>query len=322
MALQGKHLEQRLHQKLSSVFQIRYSFSMQQLRANWNSIKRGHTTGSDSTRGLIRISDTHSHFDGVTPIVEVVNKVDDDPFPTDFLYIDKMVFNNDVSPPDPSFIAQCDCDGPSCSGLCHDNDSHVYSPDGRVKISQGTPIYECNVNCECSWNCRNRVVQRGRQIPLQIYKTKAKGWGVKAKQDIPKGTFVEEYVGEVIMNTEGDFRGKFYDKAGTTYLFDMDFGDNVKYVIDSFLLGNASHFFNHSCSPNLTVYAVYSDSADNNFHRLAFFSNRLIKKGEELTIDYEGKANGEDTLIPQRKPGKGTFECHCSSPNCRKYIHD
>ncbi|KAI9278994.1 hypothetical protein BDA99DRAFT_493713 [Phascolomyces articulosus] len=311
----------------------------EKLKDNWNIIKCGRSKeeirrflseldnsvilAKDHTHKLIRTSATHSHFEGISPRVEVVNTVDGDPFPTDFVYIDGMIFGEGVSPPDPLFLAQCDCDNKLCSGLCHENETLVYSQDGLIKALPGTPIYECNENCECSETCQNRVVQRGRQVPLQIYKTKAKGWGVKALEDIPKGVFVEEYLGEVIKDTAGDFRGKFYDKAGTTYLFDMDFGDYVQYVIDSFMLGNASHFFNHSCSPNLTVYAVYSDSGDVNFHRLAFFSNRLIKKGEEITIDYEGKNKGDtDIPIPQGSPGKATFRCHCSSPNCRKYIHN
>jgi hypothetical protein len=38
-------------------------------------------------------------------------------------------------------------------------------------------IYECNARCNCSDNCKNRVVQFGRKVKLQIFKTANRGWG-------------------------------------------------------------------------------------------------------------------------------------------------
>lgn len=258
-------------------------------------------------------------FKGVVPSVTVVNNVDSEPFPSSFKYINSLVYSKDVNPPDPAFLIRCDCTG-VCTATCHE-DSQMYAPDGTLLVQQGSPIYECNSACACAKECQNRIVQRGRTVPLQIFKTKLKGWGVKAMDNIKRGQFVEEYLGEVITEEEGELRGKFYDKVGMTYLFDMDFGagedHSVEYVIDSFLLGNASHFFNHSCEPNLNVYAVYHDSANPDFHRLAFFAKRNIKKGEELTIDYQGGGGS----MTDSTSSKGKFACHCESPKCRKWIH-
>ena len=39
-------------------------------------------------------------------------------------------------------------------------------------------IYECNKRCNCESNCKNRVVQHGRSVPLQIFKTTNRGWGM------------------------------------------------------------------------------------------------------------------------------------------------
>lgn len=42
------------------------------------------------------------------------------------------------------------------------------------------PIYECHDGCKCSKaGCPNRVVERGRQVPLQIFRTPGgeRGWG-------------------------------------------------------------------------------------------------------------------------------------------------
>ena len=75
----------------------------------------------------------------------------------------------------------------------------------------GVPIYECNKKCKCSKDCYNRVVQKGRKVRLAIFRTSnGCGWGVKTLENIKKGSFVVEYVGEVITNEEAEERGKKY----------------------------------------------------------------------------------------------------------------
>ena len=51
---------------------------------------------------------------------------------------------------------------------------------------------------------------------LELFKTKRRGWGVRARHDIPKGTFVCEYVGELITDSKAD------DREDDSYLFDLD----------------------------------------------------------------------------------------------------
>ena len=54
---------------------------------------------------------------------------------------------------------------------------------------------------------------RFSQVKLCIYRTSnGCGWGVKALENIKKGSFVVEYVGEVITNEEAEERGKKYGK--------------------------------------------------------------------------------------------------------------
>ena len=74
---------------------------------------------------------------------------------------------------------------------------------------------------------------------------------------IAKGQFVTEYVGEIITNEEAETRGKLYDKAGSTYLFDLDFDkDEAAFTIDAKNYGNISHFLNHSVSHSVIMYSV------------------------------------------------------------------
>ncbi len=50
---------------------------------------------------------------------------------------------------------------------------------------------------------------------LKIVRTEGKGWGVRAMSDIPKGSFVCEYVGEYISDLDAETRED-------SYLFDLE----------------------------------------------------------------------------------------------------
>lgn len=54
-------------------------------------------------------------------------------------------------------------------------------------------LFECNHACGCNTlTCKNRVVQKGMKVKLQLIKTKDKNWGVITLRDIPSGTYVCE----------------------------------------------------------------------------------------------------------------------------------
>ena len=73
------------------------------------------------------------------------------------------------------------------------------------KAFLGTDIpYECNDKCACQRRenkkktpCTNHVVQDGLKVQIEMFLTKRKGWGIRALQDIPKGTFMGAYIGEI-----------------------------------------------------------------------------------------------------------------------------
>ncbi|KAK1801299.1 hypothetical protein P4O66_022982, partial [Electrophorus voltai] len=90
----------------------------------------------------------------------------------------------------------------------------------------------------------------------------------------------------IITSEKAEKRGETYGKQGATYLFDLDYLDDV-YTVDAAHYGNISHFVNHSCDPNLQVYNVFIDNLDERLPRIAFFATQLIKAGEELTFDYK-----------------------------------
>ena len=44
------------------------------------------------------------------------------------------------------------------------------------------------------------MVQNGIKVRLQVYQTSKRGWGIRCLHDIPKGTFICSYEGEVVKN--------------------------------------------------------------------------------------------------------------------------
>jgi histone-lysine N-methyltransferase SUV39H len=75
----------------------------------------------------------------------------------------------------------------------------------RFYLQSRRAIYECNDNCGCGIRCRNKLVQFGRTVELEIFRTgDARGWGLRCKQNLHEGAFIDTYRGEVITDAEGN----------------------------------------------------------------------------------------------------------------------
>lgn len=104
----------------------------------------------------------------------------------------------------------------------------AYGPDGRLHEDGamgylGLSIFECTDACGCGDDCPNRVVQKGRTVPLEIFKTAACGWGVRAREYLKAGTFVINYPGELLTNSEAERRTVDYEsRLRTTYICDVE----------------------------------------------------------------------------------------------------
>jgi [histone H3]-lysine9 N-trimethyltransferase SUV39H len=194
------------------------------------------------------------------------------------------------------------------------------------------PIYECHEGCACSSMCANRVVERGRTLPLQIFRTANRGWGVKCAVDIKKGQFVDKYVGEVISSKEADERRAQSSLAQRkdVYLFALDkFSDPDSpdlrlrpppLEVDGEFMSGPTRFVNHSCDPNMRIFARVGDHADKHIHDLALFAIKDIPKDVELTFDYvDGLvALDEDAHDPMK--AKDMTRCLCGSKKCRGFL--
>ncbi|KAF9767686.1 Histone-lysine N-methyltransferase, H3 lysine-9 specific dim-5 [Fusarium sp. DS 682] len=312
----------------------------------------------------IRSFPTHS-----TLPVTVVNEEDNEVLPDDFRFINNVVLGKGVEQAGDSFRSGCSCTNDSecqytschCLADLEDDESsdeeehdafgdsieittpkppriaYVYHSHGkkagllRSKFHNSKmPIYECHQSCSCSIDCPNRVVERGRTIPLEIFRTPDRGWGVRSPVSIKKGQFVDRYLGEIITSTEADRRRSqsAISQRKDVYLFALDkFTDpesldsrlkGPSLEVDGEFMSGPTRFVNHSCEPNMRIFARVGDHADKHIHDLALFAIKDIPAGEELTFDYvdgvshEGEGSGGDIDHMTR--------CLCGSKNCRKFL--
>ena len=105
------------------------------------------------------------------------------------------------------------------------------------------------------------------------------------------------------------------DMADQTYLFDVpNPNGKPKYCVDATEFGNESRFINHSCNPNLVGVTMVGYHGDPSLARIAFFTKRNIKAGDELSISYY------QHQVDSKRVGKSTPKCRCGAKNCRGFL--
>ncbi|CAI9774394.1 unnamed protein product [Fraxinus pennsylvanica] len=181
-------------------------------------------------------------------------------------------------------------------------------------------IKECWLKCGCNIQCGNRVVQRGISRKLQVFMTPGgKGWGLRTLEDLPKGAFVCEYVGEVLTNAElyDRVRSSKGEEHSYPVLLDADWGSEVvlkdedALCLDATYYGNVARFINHRCfDSNMVEIPVEVETPDHHYYHLAFFTTRKVKAMEELTWDYGIDFDDHDHPVK-------AFRCQCGSRFCR-----
>ncbi|XP_058760231.1 histone-lysine N-methyltransferase SUVR5-like isoform X1 [Vicia villosa] len=194
-----------------------------------------------------------------------------------------------------------------------------YDANGRIILEEGYLVYECNHMCRCNKFCPNRILQNGVRVKLEVFKTEKKGWAVRAGETILRGTFVCEYIGEVLDVQEAHRRRERYGEGNSSYFYDISarvndmsrlMEEHVQYVVDATKYGNVSRFINHSCSPNLVSHQVLIESMECERSHIGFYASRDISVGEELTYGFQYE------LVP----GEGSL-CLCGSSNCRERLY-
>ncbi|KAK4767657.1 hypothetical protein SAY86_015407 [Trapa natans] len=152
-------------------------------------------------------------------------------------------------------------------------------------------IKECWRRCGCDMQCGNRVVQRGVTCNLQVFSTpEGKGWGVRTLENIPKGTFVCEYIGEIVTNSELYERNLCRGTVRHTYpvTLDADWGsegglqDEDALCLDATHNGNVARFINHRCcDANLIDIPVQIETPDRHYYHVHIILSIFFLREEE-----------------------------------------
>lgn len=142
---------------------------------------------------------------------------------------------------DENFLVCCDCtddcqDKSKCACWQLTIQNTAASPDGEINPNAGysyrrlhdvvpTGIFECNSACKCKQTCLNRVAQNPLRSKLQIFKTERRGWGIRTLCDIPEGTFLCIYVGNLYCTEEANVHGQNF---GDEYFAELDMIETVE----------------------------------------------------------------------------------------------
>ncbi|KAL2538450.1 histone methyltransferase [Forsythia ovata] len=158
--------------------------------------------------------------------------------------------------------------------------------------------------CPCGELCSNQQFQKRKYAKLKWFRCGKKGYGLQAHEYISEGQFLIEYVGEVLDVHAYEARQREYALRGHKHFYFMTL--NGSEIIDACAKGNLGRFINHSCDPNCRTekWMVNGEVC------VGLFALRDIKKGEEVTFDYNYV----------RVFGAAVKKCVCGSPNCRGYI--
>lgn len=158
--------------------------------------------------------------------------------------------------------------------------------------------------CPCGEQCSNQRFQKRSYANVGWFRCGKKGFGLQVLEDIPCGTFIIEYVGEVLDMKEHNARQQDYARRGQKHFYFMTLNSNE--VIDACVKGNLGRYINHSCNPNCQTekWTVNGEVC------IGFFALRDLLKGEEVTFDYNYV----------RFLGAAAKKCECGSADCRGFI--
>ena len=225
---------------------------------------------------LLKSFDYVSHYITTSSILNL-NK------PTLTMTINNPLFNNIDTIEEFKLPSSYCC---SCKNSC--------SPEFCECIKNHQQKFECNERCLCDReSCNNRCIQFGLIHKFYVkYISKTKGFGLFADEDIEKGDYVCEYIGNIITKNEAEQKIHFnHINQKPNYILQLkeEYPNIIiSTYIDSENYGNLARFINHSCEPNLDFEIIRINSF---IPHCAFFANKKILAREEITFSYVGFNN-------------------------------
>uniref|UniRef100_A0ACD5TWX9 Uncharacterized protein n=1 Tax=Avena sativa TaxID=4498 RepID=A0ACD5TWX9_AVESA len=185
----------------------------------------------------------------------------------------------------------------NCRWTCKDNKDKTFSD---CSIPQEKTNAEINAELDLSDASADEADNDG----LNSKASKAPSWTHARINSFLHRNRRNQSVDEVLDITAYESRQRYYASKGQKHFYFMTL--NGGEVIDACTKGNLGRFINHSCSPNCRTekWMVNGEVC------IGIFAMKNIKKGEELTFDYNYV----------RVSGAAPQKCFCGTAKCRGYI--
>jgi len=220
-----------------------------------------------------------------------MEKSDKKPAPFKSIKVNYPIGNVQILKADVSELPCCECD-PYQDNPC--------DSDCLNKMM----LFECHPQvCRAKEKCCNQRFQKRQYPDCGPFKCEGRGWGLRCNENIKKGQFVAEYVGDLIDEEECKKRVEQAHEDSITNFYMLTLDKNR--IIDAGPKGNFSRFMNHSCNPSLETqkWMVSGDI------RVGLFALKDIDKGEEITFNYNLEALGNEKKA-----------CCCGADNCSGFL--
>lgn len=157
-------------------------------------------------------------------------------------------------------------------------------------------IFAGNSRCKCSKTCLNRVAQHNLQMKLQVFKTVSRGWGLRCLNDVPKGSFICVYAGDLLTEQNANIAG---DNYGDEYFAELDYIEVVESLKEGYEPGVMDDDYDDD---EFDIYRPKDDSDDDEYVRnVATVSEgpRQTRYNTRHSVDANNKKKTEPAKVAE-----------------------
>eukprot|EP01041_Mallomonas_annulata_P004195 gene4195-8340_t len=183
----------------------------------------------------------------------------------------------------------------TCTCQPHDQNDSICMDDRCINFAM-------QIECvKCKPQCKNNRIRKRQNANISVFEAGSKGYGLKIHENLPAGSFISEYLGEIVSSKELERR--MSTTLNEKHLYVMQLKHGV--FLDGRRKSSICRYINHSCEPNCSV-TVWNVE---NKLRAGIFTIKDVTADEELTFDYQWSSSS-------RQPTK----CFCGTSSCRGFL--